>query len=131
MCLLRITSDSHSFTAFANSTTMPVVSCKVKGDPKRKSGNGVYDSHRMSLNVSDQDWDDLPGQVGDAIAFLTKWEHEIINLMVTHEATSAYLDFPVESRLNDNIANQNDHLPKELIAVAGRIGLGIEISMYS
>lgn len=131
MCILKLYSDSHSFTLFAERTAMPVVSCKVKGEPRRKSSDEVNSSHRISLNVSEEDWDNLPGQVRDAIAFLTKWEREIVNLLVTHEVSSAYLDFPLYSRLGDNIANQNDHLPKELIAVAGRIGLGLELATYS
>lgn len=131
MCILRLYGDSHSFTLFAERTDMPVVSCRVKGEPRRKSSNEINSCHEISLNVSDQDWDDLPGQVRDAIAFLTKWECDIVSLLVTHEVTWAYLDFPVNSRLNDKIVGQCDHLPKELIAVAGRIGLGIEITTYS
>lgn len=110
---------------------MPVVTCAVKGEPIRKTSSEISSCYGISFDVSEQEWDDLPGQVQDAIAFLTLWEHEIINLMVSHEVTSAYLDFPVNSRLNDKTVGQCDHLPKELIAVAGRVGLGIEITMYS
>ena len=131
MCILKILSDSHSFFAFAAETDIPIVSCKAKGELRNSSGDETYQSHRISLDVSDRDWDDFPGQVSDAILFLSRWEGDLINLMSSHHATEAYLDFPINSRLNDNIANQNDHLPRELIVLCGRIGLGIEMAIYS
>ena len=42
-----------------------------------------------------------------------------------------YLDFPIYSRLNDEIVNQNDHLPRKLINLAGKLNIGIEMSIYS
>ncbi len=90
----------------------------------------VHDRFQISLDVSDKDWDDIKGQIRDAIAFLTAWESELVALIAAHEVTDAYLDFPLYSRLDKNVINQNDHLPRELIVLAGRIGLGIEMSIY-
>lgn len=45
--------------------------------------------------------------------------------------SAANLDFPIYSRLNENIINQNDKFPKELIILAGKLSLGIELSIYS
>jgi hypothetical protein len=30
-----------------------------------------------------------------------------------------------------NSTNQNDHLPKELLSIAGKLSLGIEMAIYS
>lgn len=129
MCILRINSESSSFKPFAVSTAVPVYSCADKGDPRVRRG-AVYDRFHISFDVSDKDWDDIQGQIRDAIAFLTAWESELVALIAAHEVKDAYLDFPLYSRLGENCINQNDHLPRELIVLAGRIGLGIAMSIY-
>jgi len=129
MCVLKLFSDTTSFKSFAEFTAMPVYSCMEKGDLSGKTGT-VRKKHRISFDVSQKEWDDIQGQIEDAIAFLAKWEAELIALITSHDATDAYLDFPLYSRLNGNIVNQNDHLPKALVVLAGRIGLGIEMALY-
>jgi hypothetical protein len=42
-----------------------------------------------------------------------------------------FLDFPIYSRLDGEIVNQNDYLPSKLISLAGELGLSIGISIYS
>lgn len=80
--------------------------------------------------MSDKDWDDFKGQVADAIAFLAVNELELSKLITSHDGVDAYLDFPLYSRLDQNIVNQNDHLPRGLIILAGRLALGIEMAIY-
>lgn len=112
------------------STDLPVVSCQVKGQLRKRSTEERYGTHRVSIAVSDKKWDDFKGQVADAAKFLAKHETELRKLMASHETTNAYLDFPLYSRLNGEVANQNDHLPRDLIRLAGRLGLGIEMAIY-
>lgn len=100
-----------------------------KGEVRGRSG-AIHKEYRISFDVSKKEWDDIQGQIQDAIAFLSTWEAELITLIASHDAIDAYLDFPLYSRLDGNIVNQNDHLPKGLIALAGRIGLGIEMALY-
>jgi hypothetical protein len=120
-----------SFERFSKTTSLPIFGFHVKGQPVRARSDQTYESHRLSIDVSDKDWDDFEGQVADAISFLADHEQELIDLLKSHEATNAFLDFPLYSRLDENIINQNDHLPRELIVLAGRIGLGIGMAIYS
>jgi hypothetical protein len=131
MCILKIYSDSMSFEHFSETTSLPILGFQVKGRPVRARSDRTYESHRLSIDVSDKDWSDFDGQVADAISFLADHEQELIDLLKSHEATNAFLDFPLYSRLDENIINQNDHLPRELIVLAGRIGLGIGMAIYS
>jgi hypothetical protein len=62
---------------------------------------------------------------------LDKYFVELQNFLAKPNINSAALDFPIYSRLNEDIVNQNDQLPKELIILAGKLSLGIEISIYS
>ncbi|MBL1292883.1 MAG: hypothetical protein COB61_003325 [Thiotrichales bacterium] len=85
----------------------------------------------LSLDVSEKEWDDFPGQVTDALEFLSKYYEELSDLFGEIDNVDAYLDFPIYSRLNEEIANQNDHLPRDLVSIAGKLNLGIEMSQYS
>lgn len=53
------------------------------------------------------------------------------DLLQSSSDIEAYLDFPLSVRLSDKIVNQNDHLPRELIILAGELRLGIEMAQYS
>jgi hypothetical protein len=96
-------------------------------NPKSRA---LLDEYRISFDVSDKDWDDFPGQVEDAIAFLSKWAEELASFSSEFELEEMILDFPLYSRLNDRIINQNDYLPRQLITLAGRLGLCIGMSIY-
>ncbi len=129
MCLLKIYSDTDSFKLFKKTTKIPVYSIHEKGENDRKKQ--VYIDYRISFDVSDKEWDDFEGQVKDSILFLTKYNDDLERLFENYNINTAYLDFPLYSRLDGNIVNQNDHLPKELIALAGKLSLGIEMAIYS
>jgi hypothetical protein len=128
MCFLKVFSETDSFKSVEKTTNMPVYSTYDKGE-KRHGKNKVILDYRISFDVSKKDWDNLEGQIEDAIHFLTTYYNELEELFKTHNISTAFLDFPIYSRLNDNIVNQNDHLPKELIALAGKLSLGIEMAI--
>jgi hypothetical protein len=129
MCFLKLYSDNQSFQDVAASTSMPVYSVREKGV--------TYDDSRprtkfsLSLSVSERDWDDFKGQAGDAIVFLDRHEAELNALFVGRHDVEAVLDFPVWSRISDDICNQNDQFPKELVMRAGRLGLALELATYA
>ena len=84
----------------------------------------------LSLDVSDKNWDDLPGQIEDAIVFLERYSIELRRLFVTVPDAKGYLDFPINSRMGSEVASQCDHFPVRLIQLAGAVGLGIELTQY-
>jgi hypothetical protein len=129
MCVLKIYSDTDSFKSFEKTTKIPRYSSYDKGESKGR--NQVRTDYKISFDVSEKEWDDFEGQVEDSIIFLTKHFDDLEQLFKTHTITTAYLDFPLYSRLYGDIVNQNDHLPKELIQLAGKLSLGIEMAIYS
>ena len=86
--------------------------------------------YRISFDVSEEDWDNFPGQVHDAIDFLTLYSSAIKSLIDSHPVSEAFLDFPLWSRLEGNVVNQNDRLSPELLALCAQAGIGIEMSLY-
>ena len=131
MCILKVFSDTDSFKTFAQTTKIPVYSSYDKGEQLGNGKRPATTDYKISFDVSDKEWDDFKGQVEDTIFFLTKYYDELEQLFKTHNISTAYLDFPIYSRLYGEIVNQNDHLPKELIAIAGKLSLGIEMAIYS
>lgn len=129
MCVLKIHSETTSFKKFCETTKIPVFSVTEKGELRGKTR--VSETFVVSFDVSDAEWDEFTEQVNDAINFLIKNFDELKQLITKVPDSDGYLDFPIYSRLNDNIVNQNDHLPKELISLAGKLNLGIEMAMYS
>ena len=131
MCVLKVYSDTDSFTSFKQTTKIPVYSIREKSSGLGDEKSRVKDDFKISFDVSEKNWDDLAGQIDDTITFLTKHFDELDTLFKTHNISTAFLDFPIYSRLNEDIVNQNDHLPKELIALAGKLSLGIEMAIYA
>lgn len=131
MCILKVSSKTYSFQHFADATQVPVCSVREKGEFRSSKETEKYAEFGISLVVSDADWDAFPDQVIDAIEFLEMHFVELKKLVEDSEVEHAFLDFPIYSRLNDDIINQNDHLPRKLVSLAGKLNLGIEMSIYS
>lgn len=131
MCILRIFSETDSFKAFAERSTIPVFSVHDATDKVSSRTNKSHGVFRISFNVSDCEWDNFLGQVEDAIEFLSLHSNSIRELVDSHNVSDAYLDFPIWSRLHGNVVSQNDRLPYELISRCALAGIGVEIAMYS
>nr|WP_312990374.1 hypothetical protein [Comamonas koreensis] len=76
--------------------------------------------------VSDCDFDDVSGQLRDALAFLSNHAADIRLMMQTPEST-ATLDFAREAREE---GFQYLAFPAVLVQCAGALGMGLEISLY-
>lgn len=130
MCFLKVYSATTSFRDYAETTSIPVFSVREKGDLRRRSTGEQYKYFCISFDVSEREWDDFPGQVEDAIAFLEKYHAELKAICGRTDVEDVCLDFPIQSRLNGEIVNQNDYLPARLVRLAGEIGAGICVSHY-
>ena len=130
MCVLHVTSDISPFKSYLENSKLPVYRCHAKGDTnvKRKT---IYNVYGFSCTVSDRSWKDLAGQIDDAHKFLKKHKQELEKLIVTHDISDIYLDFPFECRLNnDNIFMQGEYLPANFLYLTGKLGINIALSHY-
>lgn len=80
----------------------------------------------LSLDVSSADGD-FNAEVQDAIGFLSKYEAELQRLHDFPGVTDMRLDFGYYRR---DVVAQFDYLPPELLARVGKLGFGIELSLY-
>jgi hypothetical protein len=102
------------------------------GEPRRPSrpDGPKWETSGFSVAVSDAPWSELKGQLIDACAFLDQYSSEIRALRDSGTVEDMRLDFPVDLRVGDGVAAQFELFPPDLVAKAGALGLGIEISLY-
>lgn len=131
MCVLKAYSETKSFKDNPSLEQLPVYSIHDKGEVRRKRTGELYDNYSVSLDVSHAEWCEFRRQATDAIKFLKENREALAQLLRSTGDIEAYLDFPLWSRLSGEIVNQNDHLPRELIMLAGELGLGVEMSIYA
>lgn len=108
-CVLRIASDK-----------LDLILGGISLKPYRLQGGTAH------FQVSECDFDNLPGQVRDAVSFLSLRRHEIAALMAASTA-SGVLDFAVEGAGSEV---RFAALPAVLVREAGALGLALELSQY-
>lgn len=125
-CVLRVAGKQFDVDSYLEGTTLPILGAWHKGD-QNLSGVDATTSG-FNVDVSDAGMDDLNEQIRDALAFMQKYEQEILDLTSRRDVDGATLDFAVAWR--DGNASQSDHLPRNLIREVARFGLDIDVSHY-
>ena len=124
-CVLRASGDDFQPHDFLKDSGF--VPCNVFRKGERKAEARVWDSSGFTVVASEAAGGDFAGQIRDAVEFLRRHQEELARLMKCGGLEDARLDFGV-SRQNGFL--QSSYLPPELLALAGALGIGIEISTY-
>ncbi len=99
--------------------------------PKSKRNEECNEYSGLKILVSDKEWDDLPGQIDDAVAFFAANSEAIQSLVGFPNVEQSILDFPYNLRINGKtVFAQRDFLPPSLLKLAGDLGIWIELSLY-
>jgi hypothetical protein len=81
--------------------------------------------------VSRKEWTDLAGQIDDAVEFLGTFRDDLRALVAIPGVEHVWLDFPFASPASETLPLwQSVFLPPNLLALAGELGVGIEVSIY-
>jgi|SRR6267142_1665995 len=124
-CVFHVRGEDFAVDEFLTTSSLKPYQVWHKGDVLNRKGEEC-DGSGFSMDVSDVDAE-LSGQTADAIAFLRRHETELARLAQFARATDRRLDFGYDRR---TVAVQCDYLPPELLALAGGLGIGIELSLY-
>ena len=130
MCVLRVTSKAASFSGFLKNSQLPVYLSYEKGDLRDLGKRRPYEDYGFYCDVSEREWTDLLGQIGDAIVFLRKHEDELRRLITMHVIDDIRFDFPYSCQLDERMFLQSNYLPPEFLRLAGSLGIGVELSLY-
>jgi hypothetical protein len=128
-CVLRASGKDFDVDAFLQKSKLKPTAVWRKGEPRRKSKPDKKNlTSGFNCDVSEQDFNNLKGQIIEAQKFLKRHKPDLQKLVRFSGVEGALLDFGFERR--DVIFSQSDLLPAELIRLAGSIGLAIEMSLY-
>jgi len=131
MCVLRIVSKTKSFKSLLEGMDIPTLSVFDAGEYRDKAKKRLCKNNQASLDVSEKEWDDLAGQVEDAINFLNKYTPELEEIFKRIDDVDAALDFPVNSILGEKWVTQGINFPKQLVSIAGKLKIGIGMTLYA
>jgi hypothetical protein len=132
MCVLRVSSKRKTLTDFLSASRIPYYDNHDKCTPQKygREKGKPFGYAGFKSSVSERDWDDLPGQITDAVRFLQRYKAKLKQLREEYKVDLS-LDFPYHVRIGtNNVAVQCDFLPPKLIALAGELGIGIELTLY-
>jgi hypothetical protein len=124
-CVLNVSGDDFRVDAFLADSNLRPYRVHHRGAISRRSKR--FTDSGLSLDVSSADGN-LDAEVTDAISFLSTYEAELQRLRDFPGVTDMRLDFGYYCR---DVAAQFDYLPPDLLARAGKLGIGIELSLYA
>lgn len=125
-CVLRVSSETFRVDDFLAASSLQPCDVYRRGELKTHKGK-LYDRSGFTVVISEADGDDLPGQIRDAVAFLEQNEEEVARLGNTVGTENIVLDFGIWRK---PVFTQYSYFPAQLLSLAGRLGVGIELSIY-
>lgn len=125
MCVLRASGAHFNPDSFLRDSTLRPSNVFLKGN--RKAEAGVWETSGITVPVSEASLDDFGKQVEEAIEFLRSNREELFRLKTFAGVEDVRLDFAVSRR---EVFDQYQFLHAELVALAGALGMGLEISIY-
>ena len=133
MCVLRAAGADFEVDAFLATSSLKAIGVRRKGELRlaTKPDGPRHERSGFTADVSLKEWNDLPGQIEDAKAFLAQHGAELLRLRSFPGLDGMELDFPMHLRIGTNdIVVQTDRLPADLLLAAGRVGIDIAITNY-
>ena len=124
-CVLRATGSDFNVESFLDESTFAPCNVFLKGELKAK--NHAWETNGLTLDVSAASFNNFIGQIHDAIKFLKENKRELVRLRNFNGLEEMSLDFGVERK---NGFLQSSFFPPDLIALAGELGMGLELSIY-
>ncbi|MBL7984607.1 MAG: hypothetical protein JNM91_06380 [Flavobacteriales bacterium] len=128
-CVLRIAGIGFQVDAYLAATGLAAIGTWKTGDQRGIRGPAI--SNGCNIDVSNADFNDLKGQIRDAIKFLRDRSENLKRLPDFGLLTSdePELDFGIDTRMHD-VGAQFDYFPNELLKLCGDLGLCICLSQY-
>jgi hypothetical protein len=138
MCVLRAGGKKFDVDVFLKKTSLPVSRSYRRGElrvPQRDGGRQKNRDSGLTISVSNASWNRLAAQISDAEQFLITYQKELVLLMRCPGIEYIVLDFPSYLRIGKKsrgsvIAQQSDLFPSFLVRAAGKLGIGLELSIY-
>jgi hypothetical protein len=128
--VLRAYGTDFDVDVFLDGCTLPICKTSRRGEPvfPRSQPNGRRNEQSgVHIVSSDADFDSLPDQITEAIAFLRNNNDQLQRLSGWPGIESLTLDFGIHRR---DATVQCDRFPADLLKLAGDLGIDVELSQY-
>lgn len=127
-CVLRVWGNDLDIDALLEMIKIEAYRVWHKGDPvSSKAALPIQTYSGACFTVSDAKFHEFEHQVEDAISFLERSAGDISFIAAFPGVEGAAIDFGIELR---QVFVHCDYLPPKLLALAGPLGIGIELSHY-
>ena len=134
MCVLRASGIDFDVERFLAASAIQPCDVSRKGEPRLPASQPEGRKHAASgftADVSTMDWDDLPGQIADAMRFLAEHKNDLELLRAFPGVQHLALDFPIHLRIGtNNIVVQTDRFPSDLLLAAGALGIDLALTIW-
>ena len=135
MCILRVCGTDFDPRAFLQQSRLEAYEVWNEGEPQCAGSKLLGKTHRSAgfkTEVSVKDFTDLEGQIADAERYLETYADELRALLMTPGVTQVCIDFPFSSPDSEERPYvESIYLPPRLLMLAGGLGIGLEVSVYS
>jgi len=125
-CYLRISGRDFDGPAQAAALGLPIDGSWRRGDPR--SETKAHRSGGLRLRVSGQDGGNVPGQIENALTFLSRHQDKLTLLMARPDVETALLDFSWDVPTNGTVTW--NRWPPALCKLCGELGVAIEATVY-
>ena len=123
-CIFHVSGENFDVDAFLSNSSFRPYRVYHRGETAHRSR--IFEDNGFSLDVSSADGD-FAVEITDALAFLSTHESELERLRDFPGVADMRLDFGYCRR---EVSVQCDYLPPNLLLCAGKLGIGIELSLY-
>jgi hypothetical protein len=128
-CVLRIGSKRRDVEALVSASGLKPIVIHRKGFPRIPGGTALSPSSGFNVDVSRADGN-VEKQFRDAIRFLKRHEPGLARLRRSKVCAGMTLDFGLYDRATVETPWPSYRLPATLIQIAGKYGIGIDLSFY-
>jgi hypothetical protein len=134
MCMLRVVGCDFDVDQFLSDSSIQPTKVYHKGEPRLPATQPKGPTHPDSgfnAEVSGKEWDDLAGQIQDALTFVADHHAELDRLRSFHGVDGIQIDFPIYLRIGRNdVAVQGESFPAALAFAAGSHGIDLAFSIW-
>ncbi len=127
-CVLRASGTDFEPESFLEGSELRAGANPIyrRGEPR--PGGETWQSSGFHVGVSEAEFNDLPGQIRDAVRFLSVHEEELQRLGRFEGVEAVCLDFAIDRK---DVAVQSDVFDAELLWRAGALDIDLVVSHYA
>jgi len=134
MCMLRAAGCDFDVDQFLSASSIQPTKVYHKGEPHlpgTQPKGPIHPDSGFNAEVSRKAWDDLAGQIKDALTFIADHHAELNRLRFFHGVEGIEIDFPIYLRIGTNdVAVQCDRFPAGLAFAAGSHGIALTFTIW-